>query len=254
MSNTLKALIIEDENLAVQRLEKLLIPHKNEIEIIGKASNGVEGLQLITQMQPDFIFLDIQMPVMNGLEMLMKLEKQPYIVFTTAYDKYALQSFEENSIDYLLKPIQAQRLEKTIKKLLDITQANKPQAIELIQLQELVSQLQKPNKISVIKANIGDRIIIIKLDNIQYFKAEDKLTTVVTAENKQYLITQSLTQLAPKLPSNFMQLNRSHIANEDYVKEIRKSFNRKMIFEMMNEEKITVGVSFMGAIKERWLM
>lgn len=254
MNNPLKALIIEDEHLASKRLEKLMEPYADEVEIVGKATNGEEGLELIDLCQPDFIFLDIQMPVMNGLEMLMKLEKQPYIVFTTAYDEYALQSFEENSIDYLLKPIQPKRLEKTIQKLLNITRANQSAGIEVDQLAQLVNQLQKPKPINVIRANVGDRIVIIKLENILYLKAEDKLTTVVTADEKEYFITPSLSQLQPKLPENFIQLSRSYIANEDYVTEIRKGFNRKLIFEMKDGEKITVGTSFSTTLKERWKM
>lgn len=252
MHKRLKAIIVEDEQLAALRLRKLLTPYEAEVEIIGEASNGQEGLELIESLKPDFIFLDIQMPVMNGLEMVMKLSKQPYIVFTTAYDEYALQSFEENSIDYLLKPIQAERLKKTIAKLLDITGANKPQGLELDHLQSLVNQLQGPKTINVIRANVGDRIVILKLEDILYFKAEDKLTTVVTSDEKEYFITPSLTQLTPKLPENFVQINRSHIVNEDHVAEMRKGFNRKLIFEMQNKERITVGSSFNAVLQERW--
>jgi len=252
MNETLKALNIEDEHLAAQRLEKLIIPYKDEVEIIGHASNGKEGLKMIQELNPDFIFLDIQMPVMNGLDMLMNLENQPYIVFTTAYDEYALQAFEENSIDYLLKPIQPKRLEKSIKKLLDIAQKDQAKPMEMNQIQALLSQLQTPPAISVIRANVGDRIVIIKLEDIQYFKAEDKLTAVVTSENKSYFITPSLSQLSEKLPENFIQISRSHIANEAYVQEIRKGFNRKLVFKMKNDEKLSVSTSYSAALKEKW--
>lgn len=252
MREPLKALLIEDETLAVQRLRKLLLEHQEVVQIIGEASDGKEGLTMIEDLKPDFIFLDIQMPVMNGLEMIMKLEKQPFIIFTTAYDEYALRSFEENSIDYLLKPIQPKRLEKAIKKLVEITSLQKPKLIEVNQLQDLVNQIQGPKTIKVIRANVGDRIVIVRLDDVLYLKAEDKLTTVVTADEKEYYISPSLSALLPKLPENFMQVNRAHIVNEDYVQEIRKSFNRKLLFEMTNKEKITVGSSFSTVLKERW--
>lgn len=252
MTKSLTSIIVEDEKLAALRLRKLLTPYQDQITIIGEASNGKEGLELIESLQPDFIFLDIQMPIMNGFEMVMKLSKQPYIVFTTAYDEYALKAFEENSIDYLLKPIQPQRLKVAIDKLLQI-KASKPSILpEIDQLQSLVKQLQAPPKISVIRANVGDRIVIIKLDEILYFKAEDKLTTVVTNHEKEYFITPSLTQLEQKLPENFIKLSRSHIINEDYVSEIRKGFNRKLSFEMKNKTKILVGSSFISSLQERW--
>jgi len=254
MQQALKTLIIEDETLAAQRLQKLLAPHEQEIEVVGLASNGQEGLQLIEELDPDVIFLDIQMPVINGLEMLMQLDKQPLVVFTTAYDEYALQSFEQNSIDYLLKPIQPDRLQKTINKLVEITGLNREQALDLDQLQRILGDLQKPKVLNVIRANVGDRIVIIKIEQIQYFKAEDKLTTVVTTDNKEYFITPALSTLLAKLPDNFIQINRAHIINEEYVSEIRKGFNRKLVFEMKNTEKIAVGAAFVSRLKERWAL
>ncbi|MBO6516473.1 MAG: response regulator transcription factor [Bacteroidia bacterium] len=252
MTKPLRTIIIEDETLARQRLEKLLIPFHEQVTVVGVANNGQEGLALIETHQPDFIFLDIQMPVMNGLEMLMKLDKQPFVVFTTAYDQYALESFEQNSIDYLLKPIQPERLAKTIQKLLDITQYQQQSPPQLDQVHKLLIELQKPKTLEVIRANVGDRIVIIKVDGIQYFKAEDKLTTVVTAEEKEYYINPSLSTLLPKLPANFIQISRSVIVNEEHVLEIRKSFNRKLTFEMKNKEKFLVGTTFLAALKERW--
>lgn len=252
MHSHLTAIIVEDEQLAASRLIKLLIPYEDKIQIIGQASNGQEGLKLIEQLKPDFIFLDIEMPLMNGLEMAVKLSEQPYIIFTTAYDEYALQAFEENSIDYLLKPIQPTRLEKAINKLLDIHGKNQNSSFEASQLKVLIDQLKGPKTIEIIRANVGDKIVILKLQDIQYFKAEDKLTTVVTADGKEYFITPSLTQLLPKLPEHFIQLNRSHIVNENYTIEIRKGFNRKLQFEMQNKVKINVGSSFSAALQDRW--
>ncbi|RZL14999.1 MAG: response regulator, partial [Pedobacter sp.] len=104
-----KTIVIDDEQLARQRIKRLLKEY-DEIEIIAEAENGAEGLLLIEQHQPDLIFLDIEMPVLNGFEMLAKLTHQPKVVFTTAYDQYAIKAFEEGSIDYLLKPVELERL------------------------------------------------------------------------------------------------------------------------------------------------
>src|SRR3954468_18327486 len=102
MSKTLSAIIIDDEPLALKRLARLLKKHE-DINIIAEAGNGKEGLDLIEQLKPDLIFLDVEMPVMNGFEMLGKLQHQPKVIFTTAFENYAIKAFEENSIDYLLK-------------------------------------------------------------------------------------------------------------------------------------------------------
>ena len=113
----LKTILIDDEPLAISRLRRLLTKFADTFDIIGEAKNGQEGLDLIEVLQPDVIFLDIEMPVLNGFEMLSKLNYMPLVVFATAFDQYAIRAFEENSIDYLLKPIEAERLEKTVEKL-----------------------------------------------------------------------------------------------------------------------------------------
>lgn len=110
----LRTLLIDDEQLALNRLRRLLGPYDDTIEIIGEAGNGLDGLQAIETLEPELLFLDIEMPGLNGFEMLARLPYLPLVVFATAYDQYAVRAFEENSIDYLLKPIEPDRLEKTI--------------------------------------------------------------------------------------------------------------------------------------------
>jgi two-component system, LytTR family, response regulator len=125
MNKIWKSLIVDDEQLARQRLIRLLKPY-DEIDVIGEAVNGQDGLEKIEMLLPDLIFLDIEMPVFNGFEMLRQLKHQPKVIFTTAYDQYAIKAFEEDSIDYLLKPVETERLEKTQKKL----QQNQHQTIK----------------------------------------------------------------------------------------------------------------------------
>src|SRR6476659_937172 len=138
MINNFSCIIIDDEELARQRLIRLLTPYPF-INVIAQATNGLEGLKLVEQHQPDLIFLDVEMPVMNGFEMLSKVKKQPKVIFTTAYDQYAIKAFEENSLDYLLKPIEKERLEKSMEKLQEM---HKPMALPL---QDLLEKL-KPKK------------------------------------------------------------------------------------------------------------
>src|SRR5476651_2747389 len=157
MSKVWKTLIIDDEQLARQRLKRLLGNYE-ELEIIGEAVNGADGLEQIRSVRPDLIFLDSEMPVLNGFEMLSKLDVQPKVVFTTAYDQYAIKAFEEDSIDYLLKPIEAERLEKTIKKL----EQTQPAIATPLPLEALMKQLMVKKEIKTLTVKIGDRILLIK--------------------------------------------------------------------------------------------
>lgn len=131
-----KTIIIDDEQLARQRIKRLLAQY-DEVDVVAEAENGAEGLELIQLHQPDLIFLDIEMPILNGFEMLAKLSNPPKVVFTTAYDQYAIKAFEEGSIDYLLKPIETERLDKTIKKLKQ-TALSAPQ----LPIEELIRQVK----------------------------------------------------------------------------------------------------------------
>ena len=110
----LKTILIDDEPLAIGRLKRLLAQYPEDFEVVAVAANGQEGLEMIENLAPDIIFLDIEMPVMSGFDMLSKLSEVPIVVFATAFDQYAIRAFEENSIDYLLKPIEADRLDKTV--------------------------------------------------------------------------------------------------------------------------------------------
>jgi two-component system LytT family response regulator len=116
MSKPLKTIIIDDEAIGLKRLKKLLTNYPL-FDVVAEATNGREGLELIESLKPDIIFLDIEMPVMNGFDMLRLVMHHPKVVFTTAYDQYAMKAFEENSIDYLLKPIEKERLDLTVSKL-----------------------------------------------------------------------------------------------------------------------------------------
>lgn len=253
MSNQFKVLIIEDELLARQRFKKLLLPYSDEIEIIGEATNGEEGLNLIESLNPEFIFLDIQMPVMNGFEMILKLSKQPYIIFTTAYDEYAIKAFEENSIDYLLKPIRPERLAITIEKMRNVMKTNREAFLNQNDVKTLLSQIAPVKEMTSITVHSGDRIIIVNLNEIVFFSSEDKLTVIYTTAGKKHIITQSLTQLEKKIPDYFMKISRSNLINRDMITEIRKGFNGKLVFYMddSNKTKLTTGSTYTASIKEK---
>ncbi len=253
MTQIYKTLIVEDEYLARQRLKKLLTPYSNQLDIIGEATNGEDGARMVEELKPDFVFLDVQMPVLNGFDMLLKLSYQPYIIFTTAFDEYAIKAFENNSIDYLLKPIRPERLEVTMNKIANLKQSTPSGSLDIDHIQELISHLQAPKTIRSITVYLGDKINIVKLEDIVFFQAEDKYISVHTTTGEKHLITQSLSQLEKKLPDYFIRLNRSCMINESEIKEIRKGFNGKLVFEMqdVNHTKITSGSSYTSIIKER---
>ncbi|MGF1922618.1 MAG: LytR/AlgR family response regulator transcription factor [Bacteroidia bacterium] len=226
-----KTIIIDDEQLARQRLKRLLKAFE-EIEIIAEAENGEDGLAMIDKLQPELIFLDIEMPVLNGFEMLSRLTHQPKVVFTTAYDQYAIKAFEEGSIDYLLKPVEIERLEKTIKKLKQTNLAAAP-----VQIEDLIRQMQGKKAIKSLTVKIGDKILLVKLADIVYVQAEDKYVFIHTADGKKHLTDFTLSALEEKLPEDFQRIHRSEIINTEYIKEIRKGFNGSLVFVLNNTEE-----------------
>ncbi len=228
---TWKTLIIDDEELARRRLMRLLEPY-SEVEIIGEAVNGQDGLEKTEELRPDLVFLDIEMPVFNGFEMLAQLKHQPKVVFTTAYDQYAIKAFEEDSIDYLLKPVEAARLEKTLKKLQQSYQEPQP----YLPLETLMKQLQIKKDIKTLTVKIGDKILLIKLDNIVFIEAEEKYVFLHTSDGKKHLTDFTISSLEEKLPEQFVRIHRGTIINSDHIKEIRKGFNGAFVFVMNNTE------------------
>ncbi len=224
----LKTIIIDDEQLARQRLKRLLKEY-DEIEILAEAANGAEGLILIEELQPDLVFLDIEMPVLGGFEMLAKLKYQPKIVFATAYDQYAIKAFEEGSVDYLLKPIELDRLDKTIKKL-----TKTQQTPNQINFEELLLKINGKKELKTLTVKVGDKILLIKLTDILNIQAEDKYVFLHTADGKKHLTDFTLSVLEEKLPEEFIRIHRSNIINTDYIKEIRKGFNGALIFILNN--------------------
>ncbi|GAB3909113.1 LytR/AlgR family response regulator transcription factor [Mucilaginibacter boryungensis] len=248
MGKVWKTLIIDDEQLARQRLKRLLSPY-DELEIIGEAINGADGLEKIEALRPDLIFLDIEMPVLNGFEMLAKLNRQPKVVFTTAYDQYAIKAFEEDSIDYLLKPVEADRLEKTI---IRLRQTQTQEAVPL-PLEALMKQLLVKKDIKTLTVKIGDRILLIKLTDILFIDAEDKYVFLHTADGKKHLTDFTISSLEDKLPEQFIRIHRGTIINTDHIKEIRKGFNGALVFLLNHTDvKVTSSRSNGDMLRERF--
>jgi len=244
-----KTLLIDDEPLALARLRRLLNQFEATFDVIGEAGNGAEGLTLITELKPDVIFLDIEMPLMTGFEMLAHLTYMPMVIFATAYDQYAMKAFEENSIDYLLKPIEIERLGKTVEKLKKLsasnsdTGASNPFNHNLLQL---IDQLKPKKELHAISVKYADKILLIPLEDISYFEAEDKYVFLATKEGQKYLTSYTIAVLEEKLPAHFTRVSRAAILNAHHIKEIQKHFDGKYMLVLGDKKatKITSGQSF----------
>ncbi len=235
-----KTILIDDESLALQRLERLLKPYTGFIEIVETASHGLEAVDKINTVKPDLIFLDIQMPELTGFEVLARIEQSPLIIFTTAYDEYALKAFETNSIDYLLKPIDPKRLKKSLEKLQRLTNDEKSSLHD--QVQGLLLNLKKTTT-KRIQVRVGDYIRFVKLQDIYFFRAEDKYVEVCTFD-KSYLLSQSLNQLETQLPEDdFVRIHRSAIINLNHLVEMKKWFSGTYRVRMRDNKKTELPVS-----------
>ena len=211
-------------------MRNLLQEYNGVVEVIAEAGNGKEAIEKIEKLNPDLIFLDIQMPDLTGFEVIEQLSKKPNIIFTTAYEQYAVKAFETFSIDYLLKPIKEERLEQSMEKLKQFGRLN--HSVDIAGLQEIIRQFQAPKKATALPIKTGDRINLIRYDNIAYLEAQDKYVCVFTIDGQKYLTDHSLTTLAEKLPSTFCRIHRSFIINKDKIREMHRHFNGRYLFIM----------------------
>jgi len=226
----MKALIVDDERLARVELKRLLQPFK-DINIVGEAVNVEDALEKITQLNPDLVFLDIQMPGKSGFDLLEELDSVPTVVFTTAYDEYALKAFEYNAMDYLLKPIEPQRLEETIKKLVEKDK------------REIVSQVTD-GKVLTEKDQVfvkdGERCWFVKLETVRLFESEGNYVRIYFGENKP-LILRTLNYLDERLdPKSFFRANRKHIVNLKWIESIETWLNGGLLVKLRGGHKIEV--------------
>ena len=225
----MKALIVDDERLARTELKRLLTPFK-DIKVVGEAVNAEDALEKIQQFKPDLLFLDIQMPGKTGFEMLEELDSVPTVVFTTAYDEYALKAFEFNAMDYLLKPIEPQRLEDTVKRLLEKTKKDKIEADQTPVLTENDQVFVKD----------GDRCWFVKLSTVRLFESEGNYVRLYFDDNKP-LILRTLNYLDERLDNKaFFRANRKHIVNLKWIESIEPWLNGGLLVKLKGGNKIEV--------------
>lgn len=242
----IKTLIIDDEKLARQIVRKYL-EDKPEIEIIGECQNGFEAVKMIGELSPDLVFLDIQMPKINGFELLELIENPPAIIFSTAFDQYALKAFEVNAIDYLLKPFSKERFENALEKAVSRVKYSLNTSNDYSALKEQYEEeTEYLNRIIVKK---GGDIIIINTDHINFLEAQDDYVCVVTNDNK-FLKQKTMKYYEQKLPpENFVRIHRSYIININSMKKIEPFEKESYQAVMKNGEKLPVSRSGYQKIK-----
>jgi len=236
----INAVIVEDSRLARNELKELIKGFPN-ITILGEAENVDEGVTLIKETKPDLLFLDINMPEKDGFQLLEELDETPMVIFTTAFDEYAIKSFEYNALDYLMKPINAKRFEAAIDKITE--------RISLTKVQETPSQ--KLTESSQIFIKDGEQCWLVKIEKITLFEIVGNYTRVYF-ENNTPLLYKSLNQVEEKLPtSNYFRANRQQIINTNHIKSVIPWFSGKLKLEMINGVEVEVSRRQSQSFKER---
>lgn len=210
----MKVLVVDDEKLARDRLRELLL-EIGDHEVVGEAMNGTEALEKLPALNPDILLMDIRMPGMDGLEAamhLMGMENPPSVIFTTAYDQHALDAFEVNAVDYLLKPIRKDRLAKALSKAGKLT---------LQQLHDVNQGQEEPIVRTHISVHLRGNIRLVPVSEILYFLADSKYVTVRTAK-EEHLIEDSLVNLEREFGVGFLRIHRNALVSTDYIEGIEK--------------------------------
>ena len=230
-----RTLVIDDERLAREELKSVL-SEIHEINVIGEAQNGDEALKLIKSEAPDLIFLDINMPEMNGFEMLKKLDEIPKVIFVTAYDEYALKAFEVNALDYLLKPIDPERLAEAIEKL-------KKESDEEFE-STLNPKLDRSSRALSVEDRVfikdGEKCFFVQLADVRMLESDGNYVKVYFDKNRP-LILRSLNSFEEKLdPEHFFRANRKFIVNINWIEKVENWFNGGLQVELKSGDKIEV--------------
>jgi two-component system response regulator LytT len=242
----LRAVLVDDEQLARDELGYLL-GQVGGVDVIGQAGNGVEALTTIDRLQPDVVFLDVQMPGLTGFEVARRMVDQrtpSHIIFVTAYDQHAIEAFEVNAVDYLLKPVDQARLEVAVERARRRVGADRPAdaAPDLEKIIQLVTERQSRRERLAIK--VGERFMLVQAEEIIYASLADEGITVVTGQHSGTSNYRTLDELQERLDGSlFWRVHRSHLVNINKIKEIVPWFSRNYILRMKDEKATEIPVS-----------
>jgi two-component system LytT family response regulator len=239
----LRAFVVDDERLAVDRLVSLL-EKTGRIEIVGSATDPVEALSFLQTGQVDLLFLDIQMPELTGFDLLERLGRDIPVIFTTAYDQYAIDAFTVNSIDYLLKPVSPVRLDRALDKLQRLAASGGPASAASVRAlaRELATQLKTAPKLDRIASRVGERTTLLETARITHFFSKDKLTFAMSG-GRSHAVSQTLNELEERLDSRaFLRIHRATIVNLAFVRELHPGVDG-MIVRLKDDAQTELAVA-----------
>ncbi len=240
----LRAVVADDEQHACDEL-CFLLEETGGIEIVGRASNGLEALALVERVSPDVLFLDIQMPGLTGFEVARRLlegERPAHIIFVTAYDQYAIEAFEVNAVDYILKPLEAPRLEQALERARRRISSERPLKDQLERIVQMVTERQSRRERLAVR--VGDRFLLVQADEIIYASLADESINIVTGQLSGTSNFRTLDELQARLdPAVFWRVHRSHLVNINKIKEIVPWFSRNYILRMKDVKATEIPVS-----------
>jgi two-component system LytT family response regulator len=247
MNPRIKTLIIDDEEPARVLIRSFLQEHQ-EIEILGEASNGFEGLKMIQQFKPDLVLLDIQMPKISGFELLELLDEYPQVIFSTAFDEYAIRAFEYNTVDYLLKPYSKERFDQAVAKAVDRIRQKEVPAGGLAKLASGV--LPDGQFLDRIVVRTGQKIKVIPIDQVECIEAEDDYATIYTPEGR-YMKQMTMGYFEEHLdPAEFLRVHRSHIVRISRIVQLEPYDKDTKVLVMQSGKKIHASKAGMKRLRE----
>lgn len=236
----IRAFVVDDERLAVDRLSRLLTA-TGRVSIVGSATDPEVALKELRERQVDVIFLDVQMPELSGFDLLARLDADTPVVFTTAYDQYAVEAFAVNSVDYLLKPIEPARLDRALDKLQRFTGETRPDVRVLAR--ELAAHLTPGRKLERIASRVADRTIVLDVSRVTHVVARDKLT-FASLGGREHVVDYTLTQLEQRLdPRRFVRVHRGAMVNVAFVDEMYPDVDGGTLLRLKDEKKTEISVS-----------
>jgi len=248
MNNRILAIIIEDEEPARNLLKAYLQSH-DEIELVAECENGFDGVKAIAEYRPDLIFLDIQMPKLTGFEMLELLDEYPEIIFTTAYDEFALRAFELNAVDYLMKPFSKARFDNALEKVFSRLKNKSQQNTTVEKLKEQVQETSGPQERFFVKT--GSRIDVIPVEDIIHVEAQDDYVELHTTKGR-FLKKETMNRLELQLPpEKFIRVHRSHIIRVDQMEKLEKYGKESYMVILKNGDKVLVSKNRIKSLKEQ---
>lgn len=246
----IRTLIIDDEHLAREIIRTYLQQDK-EIEIIGECDNGFDGFKQINELKPDLVFLDIMMPKLTGFEMLELLDEPPVIVFSTAYDEYAIKAFEKNAVDYLLKPYSGERFTEALEKAKEKVRSNVPAEIKGTGLAAVLEEhYEKVELISRVAVKTGSKIHILSVDKIQYLEAMDDYVKLYTPSGN-FLKQNTMKYYEEHLPPNdFLRVHRSYIVRLKEIERLEQMGKDSHVVLLQGGTQLAVSRSGYSRLKE----